>query len=272
MAARLGVQLTVVSDEAAALQGEVGELAAELCALRTQVTALRGELRTTATGGVEESELLHGNQLLDTAATHRLAAVTGGIMQEVVGREEANLREAVRNTMSEGLLLEKQLRSLQGREGAAPPAAVEQETAPGLRDVRRAAEEQGRLGERRRGVTRLVGGNTDALQQTVAEVQAALHRLARAEAALAVKSEDKIKSEEVVDLTKFKEEDMKTQDIYSQEQAICDTLKQETGKVDKDVRQKMESVVKVMAGLKEVVTADMEGVLVRVEVGIVIAH
>ena len=34
---RLGVQLALVADEAASLQGEVGELAAELRGLRTQV-------------------------------------------------------------------------------------------------------------------------------------------------------------------------------------------------------------------------------------------
>jgi len=115
---KLSSKLSVIALETASLQEDKVQLSKEVDSLGRQVMALRsrlGKVETATRLKQEQAELYEleeKGERLDSLSRGRRELKTRTLVEKSLVERQTLLREAIRNTRSEGLLLEDQLKSL----------------------------------------------------------------------------------------------------------------------------------------------------------------
>ena len=260
-------QLSLIGEEAAFLLEQKERQNTEVRALEGEVSALKNQLMfvTTASLAGEGTEiqdaLQQAEERLDGEICRRLQGLREVTKIEVGSREQALLREAIRNTKDEGQRLLTRLQVLEQRRGATG-RGLPNTPCKHLENIENTSLRHQHLKQQHLEVVRLAKEHESSLLRCFAELEDSSNMKVSATAAL-----QDVKKEVLNDLTKdddfFGDGD---QANYMPESTVdSEAMKKSLQEVYEDCREKSKLVVETLNSITEILTCDKEFVLLREE-------
>ena len=228
--------------------------------LGRQVMELRTRLRQAeaATKLMQEQaeviELEEKGEMLDSLLGGRRELKMKTLVEKSMGEMQASLRDAIRNTRSEGLLLEKQLRSLKdqrkSQDGSSRPQLAE------FPKVKFLLEKQAELEREHLSEFCLAAENSAALDASMKRLEKMLERKSEAEAALNMPFCREVAVQKMQD-------DVESAPKSPKLRAACPEALKKLAYLTEEVNSKEGEVLASLSSLQMVVADDRERLLLR---------
>ena len=228
--------------------------------------ALRSRLRQVETATrlkqeqVELYELEKKGDRLDSLSRGRRELKMRTLVEKSLGEKQAMLREAIRNTKSEGLLLENQLKALR-HERRTPDTAKKLES-PVFQEVKVLLGKQRDLEKEHFTGVALAAENAAALNASMKRLEKMIERKAEAEAALKLPSCQGAPILKKLDSEAASIEDESKVKVANQGTACPEALKK-LADMSEEVKSKEKDVLASLSSLRALVADDQERLLAR---------
>jgi len=265
---KLSSQLSVIALETSSLQEDKVQLSKEVDNLGRDVMALRSRLRQVETATrlkqeqAEVYELEEKGEMLDSLMRGRREMKMRTLAEKSLGERQALLREAIRNTRSEGLILENQLKSLR-QERKASDGATRPEV-PVFPEINIILGKQEDLEKEHFSEICLAAENSAALDASMKRLEKMIERKSSAEAALKMPfCQDPTSRKKLNCATPVKDESIPN--LAKQSAAACPEALKKLADMSDEVKTKEEELLTSLISLRALVEDDQEKLLARQE-------
>ena len=235
--------------------------------LGRDVMALRSRLRQVETGTrlkqeqVEVYDLEEKGEMLDSLMRGRREMKMRTLAEKSLGERQALLRDAIRNTRSEGLMLENQLKSLR-QERKASDGATRQEV-PVFPEINIILGKQEDLAKEHFSEVCLAAENAAALDASMKRLEKMIERKSEAEAALKMPfCQDPVSRKKQKCAVAYEEDESKT-NLTKQSTAACPEALKKLANMSDEVKSKEEELLTSLISLRALVEDDQEKLLAR---------
>ena len=202
----------------------------------------------------EVIELEEKGEMLDSLLGGRRELKMKTLVENSMGEMQASLRDAIRNTRSEGLLLEKQLRSLKdqrkSQDGSSRPQLAE------FPKVKFLLEKQAELEREHLSEFCLAAENAAALDASMKRLEKMLERKSEAEAALNMPFCREVAVQKMQD-------DVESAPKSPKLRAACPEALKKLAYLTEEVNSKEGEVLASLSSLQKVIADDRERLLLR---------
>ena len=211
---------------------------------------------------VELYELEEKGERLDLLSRGRKELKMRTLVEKSLGEKQAMLRDAIRNTKSEGLLLENQLKALRHERRTSDGDSAKKPESPVFQEVKVLLGKQRDLEkEHFTGIT-LAAENAAALNASMKRLEKMIERKAEAEAALKLPSCQDAPLLKKLDSEAASNEDESKVKFAKQGTACPEALKK-LADMSEEVKSKEKEVLASLSSLRALVADDQERLLAR---------